>query len=107
MAPNLEYPQTLTIMLSQICRASNFIRKFLKHNEWRVQRVNAFSGADLAALVHEAGVLALRQRLEQNNKSVIAITFDHFKLASKRITPSVSTTDRHRYDTLREKYCQK
>jgi SpoVK/Ycf46/Vps4 family AAA+-type ATPase len=63
-----------------------------------------FSGADLAALVHEAGILALRQRLEQNNKSVTAITLEHFKLASKRLTPSVSASDRERYEKLRGQY---
>ena len=66
-----------------------------------------FSGADLAALVHEAGVLALRERLDQNNKSITAITFEHFELASTRIKESVSELDRKRYAELRKQYCQK
>ncbi|CAD5211640.1 unnamed protein product [Bursaphelenchus okinawaensis] len=61
-----------------------------------------YTGADLSALVHEAGILALRERLE--NPEVSAITFDHFTLASKRINPSVTKADRLKYEQLKDKY---
>lgn len=61
-----------------------------------------FSGADLTALVHEAGILALKQRLE--DQSVQAIGMCHLVQAAQRICPSVSKTDRERYNKLRDKY---
>ncbi|KAI6184139.1 hypothetical protein M3Y97_00564300 [Aphelenchoides bicaudatus] len=72
-----------------------------------LSELELYTGADLAALVHEAGVLALRERLDGNNKSITAITLEHFQLASKRLTPSVSETDRQRYAQLKKQYCQK
>lgn len=50
-----------------------------------------FTGADLAALVKEAGVLALKDMLcGQNMLGPVLISLEHFKKAFSKIRPSVS-----------------
>lgn len=68
----------------------------------------SFSGADLAALAHDAGVIALRERIDgDGNDSVVAVTTAHFEQAVQRVTPSVSVADLQRYARLREEYAIK
>lgn len=51
---------------------------------------SGFTGADLAALVREAGVLALRDLIQGQNMSGIAmVTSEHFRKAFSKIRPSV------------------
>ncbi|KAI8322293.1 AAA-domain-containing protein [Martensiomyces pterosporus] len=81
------------------------------------ERCNGFSGADLAGLIREAAVAALRsvffgksdaggESREQNAKrnQNILVTKEHFDTALSRIAPSVSASDMRRYESLRKMY---
>ena len=59
-----------------------------------------FSGADLAALVREACVAALKSRTLESTPTV---TTKHFEEAFTKVQPSVSKSDHARYDELRRK----
>jgi ribosome biogenesis ATPase len=71
------------------------------------------SGADLASLVREAAVSALRTTLysQSNNLSVteklpddeIFVNASHFEMAFNKVSSSVSISDKKRYDSLRIK----
>jgi ribosome biogenesis ATPase len=76
-----------------------------------------FSGADLAALVREASVGALRCRLEEVEKERdssedakrlecldVWVRQEDFLEAGKRVKPSVSAMDRRRYEMLKCKF---
>ncbi|KAL3095293.1 hypothetical protein niasHS_007392 [Heterodera schachtii] len=63
-----------------------------------------FTGADLVALVHEATLCALRERIDQNDSRIDSVQSHHFEEALRRIRPSVRQSDREHYDRLREKY---
>lgn len=66
------------------------------------ERCRNFSGADLAALVREASVLALRDILK-GSASEVQVTPLHFEKAFGKVRPSVSDTERHRYYAMRER----
>jgi ribosome biogenesis ATPase len=88
-----------------------------------VQReCEGYSGADLAALVREAGVIALRRALghtlrrdaagasatalgdfEQDQMDVAIVSAD-FTAALTKVRPSVSALQRRRYEALRSKF---
>jgi ribosome biogenesis ATPase len=77
------------------------------------ERCQGFSGADLASLVREAGVSALRTSLvidrdgiHANNKRAedIYVEQRHFEMAFERVSPSVSSKDRRRYELLKVKF---
>jgi ribosome biogenesis ATPase len=85
------------------------------------KRCEGYSGADLAALVREAGVLALRETLaaldaaqsssfpySSNSAkaatSHIQVTLAHFERALDKVMPSVSTVQRRKYEALRTKF---
>ena len=59
-----------------------------------------FSGADLAALVREACVAALKSMTLESTPTV---TTKHFEEAFTKVQPSVSKSDHARYDELRRK----
>ena len=73
-----------------------------------------YSGADLSALVREAGVIALKRVLGAfdllgANQEVqadldVIVTPDDFRLAITKLSPSVSPTQRKRYLALRNKF---
>ena len=75
-------------------------------------RTEGFSGADLAALVREAGLAVLRElpRPSLSNLNAdattaspqIAMQIDsrHFEAALQKVKPSVSLKDRERYERL-------
>ncbi|KAH7727385.1 nuclear VCP-like protein [Aphelenchoides avenae] len=69
------------------------------------------TGADLTALIHEAGIMALKESLQQpagGGVAVIdAILNQHFDEALKRIKLSVSPADRERYTRMRTTFGQK
>ena len=75
---------------------------------------DGFSGADLAALVREAGAQALRRIIggaemdSSANVDVtsldISVTITDFELALKRVQPSVSPLARKNYNSLRTKF---
>ncbi|KAK0455203.1 nuclear valosin-containing protein-like protein, partial [Desarmillaria tabescens] len=78
------------------------------------ERCDGFSGADLAALVREAGIVALRRTLgmldqmdddtrgpEDRPKVTVHIT--DFNTAFEKVGPSVSPQQRKRYEALKSK----
>lgn len=88
-------------------------------------RCEGYSGADLAALVREAGVLALRETLrmldfsfssspsdaterakedEQEKEMKVEVTLRHFENALEKVMPSVSSAQRRKYEALRSKF---
>lgn len=89
-------------------------------------RCEGYSGADLAALVREAGVLALRETLrmldfsfsssslvdaqeradlDQAEKDItVEVTLRHFENALDKVVPSVSAVQRRKYEALRSKF---
>jgi ribosome biogenesis ATPase len=88
-----------------------------------VQReCEGYSGADLAALVREAGVLALRRALghtlqrdpagaaatalgdSEDDQMDVAIVSADFTAALAKVRPSVSSLQRRRYEALRSKF---
>ncbi|TIA89139.1 hypothetical protein E3P99_02228 [Wallemia hederae] len=66
-------------------------------------RCNGFSGADLAALVRESAVLALRETLVADSDNVV-VTAAHFDKALDKVRPSVSLAQVKKYNTLRAKF---
>ncbi|KAH3901599.1 probable Ribosome biogenesis ATPase RIX7 [Saccharomycodes ludwigii] len=90
------------------------------------KRCNNFSGADLAALIRESSILALKRNFFKNNEiqsvkdnnldkefenlttgdsdnEVILVTLKDFQNALNKIKPSVSDRDRLKYDRLNKK----
>ncbi|KAG8844292.1 hypothetical protein FRB91_002719 [Serendipita sp. 411] len=78
------------------------------------EELDGFSGADLAAFVREAGVVALKKSItawdalptstEGDESFSVTICYDDFRAASLKIGPSVSRTQRKKYETLRNKF---
>ena len=72
----------------------------------RIERIalsaacEGFSGADLASLVREACVAALKS---MTTDAAPTVTAAHFEQAFARVQPSVSKSDHERYDELRRK----
>lgn len=80
-------------------------------------RYEGFSGADLAALVREAGVIALRRTISawdlssrempvvgEDLKWTVVVGLEDFESASKKVGPSVSSAQRRKYESLRTKF---
>ncbi|EPY54215.1 AAA family ATPase Rix7 [Schizosaccharomyces cryophilus OY26] len=82
----------------------------------RDERCSNFSGADLAALVREAAVTALRSAVfpdiasnepeitQHSSNAPIRVTMADFELAFKNIRPSVSDRDRQKYQRLAKRW---
>jgi len=79
------------------------------------ERCDGYSGADLAALVREAGVIALRRTLgaldemedvtggaEETPK--VTVGLPDFIKALDKVSPSVSVVQRRKYQNLRSKF---
>jgi len=82
-----------------------------------VERCDGYSGADLAALVREAGVIALKRTLGALDKlddvpgecvsgetPKVTVGLPDFVKALDKVTPSVSVVQRRRYQNLRSKF---
>ncbi|KAK6181387.1 hypothetical protein SNE40_009245 [Patella caerulea] len=54
------------------------------------EKCEGYTGADLAALVRESSVCALKQLIQSTSKSTPQVTNEHFQTALNRIKPSVS-----------------
>lgn len=89
------------------------------------ERCRNFSGADLAALIRESSIIALKRNFFQNNEiqsiaendldkefedltvgspsDKVIVTMDDFWRALKKIKPSVSDKDRSKYERLNRK----
>ncbi|KAF3341949.1 Cell division control protein 48 [Carex littledalei] len=74
----------------------------------RMERCNNLSGADLASLVKEAAMFAIREkRLLANEASIsykCSIKASHFEHALSKITPSVTDKQREYYKALSNQY---
>jgi ribosome biogenesis ATPase len=86
-------------------------------------RCEGYSGADIAALVREAGVLALKRTLGRLDEAEVlaeggegsatsggqegmevVVTVEDFEQAVRKVNPSVSVAQRKRYEALRSKF---
>ncbi|XP_018571520.1 nuclear valosin-containing protein-like isoform X2 [Anoplophora glabripennis] len=73
----------------------------------KFEQCQGYTGADLAALVREASITALKDFMIHNiiNTDVpVVVTMEHFKEAIKKIRPSVSEKDQRHYKKLRKIY---
>ncbi|KAG1820853.1 ribosome biogenesis ATPase RIX7 [Suillus subaureus] len=80
------------------------------------EKCDGYSGADLAAVVREAGVVALRRvlgALDQmddsggglvENQPRVVVVLEDFVRAQDKVGPSVSTVQRRKYEALRAKF---
>lgn len=73
--------------------------KVLAHDE----KCRNFSGADLAALVREASVLALKSALKAQESSPVKVTMMDFDSAFKKLRPSVNDNERQKYYMMQER----
>ncbi|XP_052235407.1 nuclear valosin-containing protein-like isoform X2 [Dreissena polymorpha] len=68
------------------------------------QRCNCYTGADLAALVREASIVALKaailRQMTQPSETII-VRKEHFQAAFRKVKPSVSAKDHERYLSMR------
>lgn len=70
------------------------------------ERCDGYSGADLAALVREAGVIALKRTLgsfDSDETPTVLVHLNDFEQALAKVTPSVSAQQRRKYEVLRSK----
>ena len=78
----------------------------------RDQRAEGYSGADMAALVREAGVNVLREVREGVKKGgweegkPLVIGHRHFEAAFAKVSPSVSLRDQKKYLAMRHSLCR-
>ncbi|UMM19381.1 hypothetical protein L5515_015005 [Caenorhabditis briggsae] len=70
----------------------------------QLPELSGFTGADLAALIHESSLLALQARVLQNDESVQGVGMRHFREAAGRIRPSVTESDRKKYEHMKKVY---
>lgn len=75
------------------------------------EKCDGYSGADLAALVREAGVTALKRTLgalqnmdDSKDSTSIFVTSTDFVKALDKVRPSVSVSQRKRYQNLQSKF---
>ncbi|KAH8293634.1 hypothetical protein KR054_002325 [Drosophila jambulina] len=69
-------------------------------------QTDGYTGADLAGLVKQASMFALRQSLNEGNTNPddLCVRNEHFKEALLQLRPSVNEQDRKVYNKLRQKY---
>ncbi|CAG9770982.1 unnamed protein product [Ceutorhynchus assimilis] len=69
------------------------------------EQTKGYTGADLAALVREASVLALKEIMLAGDLSKpLAVSSRHFVKASEKIRPSVPEKDQKHYEKLKRMY---
>lgn len=78
------------------------------------EHCDGYSGADLAAVVREAGVVALKRTLgtldameeERSSPSnlLLRVCLEDFSMSLAKVQPSVSLAQRRRYEALRQKF---
>ncbi|KAH8256973.1 hypothetical protein KR038_000585 [Drosophila bunnanda] len=70
------------------------------------EQTDGYTGADLAGLVKQASMFALRQSLNNGNTNLddLCVRDQHFKMALLHLRPSVNEQDRKVYYKLRQKY---
>jgi len=65
------------------------------------KRTEGYTGADIAAVVREAAMLALREIV--NERSVKPVSARHFEEALRRVPPSLGPDDVRRYEEMAKK----
>ncbi|KAI6039914.1 P-loop containing nucleoside triphosphate hydrolase protein [Pisolithus marmoratus] len=111
--PNAE--ERIEILRTLIRRVPLQDETVLAHTEIVIrERCEGYSGADIAALVREAGVTALKRVLgslegmeepEGNQeKPRVLVTEEDFARAAGKVGPSVSSSQRRKYEALRSKF---
>lgn len=73
----------------------------------KMSQLEGYSGADIAALVREAGVQALREYIGSGgntDSASLSVALRHFQLSASKIRPSVTPKDRKHYDKLKQMY---
>ncbi|KAJ3510689.1 hypothetical protein NLJ89_g4529 [Agrocybe chaxingu] len=75
------------------------------------EKCDGYSGADLAALVREAGVVALKRTLgaldemdDEAESPAVLVSLADFNNALDKVGPSVSAVQRRKYQNLRSKF---
>ncbi|KAJ3660400.1 hypothetical protein Zmor_004850 [Zophobas morio] len=69
------------------------------------EQCQGYTGADLAALVKEAGIVALKEfMLCGDTQKPIMVNMEHFQRAISKIRPSVPEKDQKHYEKLRKMY---
>ncbi|KAK4876954.1 hypothetical protein RN001_009460 [Aquatica leii] len=69
------------------------------------EQCDGYTGADLAALIREAGVQALKEYIVQpDTKQIPVVTTEHFKKAVAKIRPSITEKDQKHYEKLKKIY---
>jgi ribosome biogenesis ATPase len=69
------------------------------------EQCQGYTGADLAALVKEAGIVALKEfMLCGDTQKALVVNMEHFKRAIAKIRPSVPEKDQKHYEKLRKMY---
>ena len=63
-----------------------------------------FSGADLTALVHEASICALKDRLTKDDATIDKISEIHFTQAIAKVRASVTEVQRANYQKMKDLY---
>ncbi|MEM4632394.1 MAG: CDC48 family AAA ATPase [Pyrobaculum sp.] len=63
-------------------------------------RTEGYTGADIAALVREAAMLALRETIKEKAVKAKPVSWRHFEEAFKRIPPSLTPVDIKHYEEL-------
>jgi transitional endoplasmic reticulum ATPase len=64
------------------------------------KKTEGYTGADIAAVVREAAMLALRETIKERTPTAKPVSMKHFEEALKRIPPSLSTEDIRRYEDM-------
>ncbi|WP_243676119.1 AAA family ATPase, partial [Vulcanisaeta distributa] len=64
------------------------------------RRTEGYTGADLAALVREAAMLALRETIRSNTSQVKPVGIEHFEEALKVVPPSLAKQDIARFEEM-------
>ena len=64
------------------------------------KRTEGYTGADIAALVREAAMLALRETIREKTVKAKPVSMKHFEEALKRIPPSLTPEDIRRYEEI-------
>ncbi|XP_036336819.1 nuclear valosin-containing protein-like isoform X2 [Rhagoletis pomonella] len=65
---------------------------------------DGYTGADLAGLVRQAAMLALKESIQNPDSTDLRVRKEHFDQALKLLRPSVTPQDRKNYEKLRLKY---
>jgi transitional endoplasmic reticulum ATPase len=64
------------------------------------RRTEGYTGADLAALVREAAMLALRELIRSGNSQGKVVDIEHFEEALKRVPPSLSKSEIAKFEEV-------